>query len=97
MPLRPSFSCFESTQNVIDRVVFKKYRLIFPSKKKNDVIGLCNSDVFEFTVMACSKLSQGDVFETYRTNKQIYWSEIFEDDVLNWLKLFEKGKVVLCF
>lgn len=44
--------------------------------------------------MSNSKLSQADAFETYRNafSHKINWQDIFEEDILNWLQLFEKGK-----
>lgn len=45
------------------------------------------------TVMAFSKLSQTDAFEIYRTvySSKIEWDDIFEEDIIRWLELFEKG------
>lgn len=44
--------------------------------------------------MANSKISQADGFETYRNaySHKMEWKDIFEEDILNWLDLFEKGK-----
>ena len=44
--------------------------------------------------MAFSKVSESDVFSTNRAaySIQLNWGEIFDEDIFEWLSIFEKGK-----